>query len=257
MYLTDLTNTEWQNIKENVNFKILSRKRKHSVRQIINAIFYVTKTGIQWRMMPNDFPKWQLVYYYFKKWAKDGTTEKIHNAMALNVRLSKKKQPSPSLGLVDSQTVKTMSVTNFKGIDGNKKVNGRKRFILTDTLGLIMALVITTGNTGERAGAELLLEKINNRFNRLVKVLADQGFDGVEFINKIQTKFSLIWQVVTQVLGLNGFVVVPKRWIVERTFGWFAFHRRLTKDYEVIISHSESFIYWSMIRIMAKQIRGT
>ena len=257
MYPSDLTDSQWQTIKENFDIKILKRKRKYTLVQIINAILYVDKAGIQWRMLPNDFPDWRIVYYYFRKWVQDGTVVSIHNSMVINVRLALGKEASPSLGLIDSQSVKSMSVTNFKGFDGNKKVQGRKRFIIVDTVGFIMALVITTANIGERAGAELVMEKLGNRFCRLSKILADQGFDGVDFIAKMMNTFKIQWEVVVQVLGLKGFTILPKRWIVERTFGWFAFHRRLTKDYEVNVSHSEAFIYWTMIRIMSRKTRET
>lgn len=140
---------------------------------------------------------------------------------------------------------------------GNKKIIGRKRFIVTDVLGLLIGLQVTAANTGERAGALLVLAKLTNRFERLTTILADQGFDGVEFITKVKTQFCLRLDVVCQVLGLKGFTVLPKRWIVERTFGWFSFHRRLSKDYEVKESHSEAFIYWSMIGLMSRKIRET
>ena len=164
MYPSDLTDSQWQTIKENFDIKILRRKRKYTLVQIINAILYVDKAGIQWRMLPNDFPDWRIVYYYFRKWAQDGTVVSIHNSMVINVRLTLGKEASPSLGLIGYQSVKSMSVTNFKGFDGNKKVQGRKRFIIVDTLGFIMALLITTANIGQRAGAELVMEKLGNRF---------------------------------------------------------------------------------------------
>lgn len=131
--------------------------------------------------------------------------------MLLQIREDLGKAPSPSLGLVDSQSVKSMSVTDFKGFDGNKKVEGRKRFIITDTLGFIISLVITQGNIGERAGAKLAIEKLGNRFVRLTKILADQGFDGVEFITQIEENFNIVLEVVAQVLGIKGFQVIPKR----------------------------------------------
>lgn len=257
MYPTDMTDSQWQNIKNNLDFKIWGRKRKYSIRHIIDAILYVAKAGNQWRMLPNEYPDWQLVYYYFRKWARDGTVKKIHDSMVAKVRAACGREASPSLGLVDSQSVKTMSVTGEKGFDGNKKVVGRKRFVIVDTLGFIMSLAVTTANVGERAGAVLAMEKLGGRFGRLVKILADQGFGGIDFIAKMQDTFRVRWEVVVQVLGLKGFTVLPKRWIVERTFGWFAFHRRLAKDYEVNIAHSEAFIYWTMIRIMSKRNRGT
>ena len=189
-------------------------KRRYSIRLIINAILYVNKTGIQWRMLPNDFPDWKLVYYYFRKWAQDATTEKIHHIMLLQIRMNLGKYSSLSPVLIDYQSVKTTSVTDFKGFDGNKKVEGRKRFIITDTLSFIISLVITQGNIGERAGAKLAIEKLGNRFVRLTKILADQGFDGVEFITQIKEGFNIVLEVVAQVLSIKGFQVIPKRWMV-------------------------------------------
>ena len=200
--------------------------------------------------------------HYFRKWSADGTVEKIHNQLVTQVRLEADREASPSLGLIDSQSVKSMSMTTQKGFDGNKKIQGRKRFIVTDVLGLLLALSITEANVGERAGALVVLSKLSNRFSRLKTILADQGFDGVDFIAQVKTQFSLVMEVVCQVLGVKGFTVLPKPhrrtgWIVERTFGWFSFHRRLSKDYEVKLTHSESFIYWTMIRIMSRKIRET
>ena len=194
---------------------------------------------------------------HFRKWSADGTVEKIHNQLVVQVRLASDREASPSLGLIDSQSIKSMSMTTQKGFDGNKKIQGRKRFIVTDVLGLLLALSITEANVGERAGALVVLAKLGNRFSRLKTILADQGFDGVEFIAKVKLQFGLIMEVVCQVLGVKGFTVLPKRWIVERTFGWFSFQRRLSKDYEVKLTHSESFIYWTMIRIMSRKIRET
>lgn len=257
MYPTDLTDSQWQAIQLVLPFQIRRRKRKHSIRLIINAILFITKGGLQWRMVPHDLPNWSLVYYYFRTWSTDGTVQKIHDQLVLKVRQQAGREESPSLGLLDSQSVKSMSLTKEKGFDGNKRINGRKRFILTDGLGLVLALSVTPAHTGERAGALLVLAKLGNRFGRLRVLLADQGFDGVEFMDKVKSQFGLVVEVVCQVLGVKGFQVVPKRWIVERTFGWFSFHRRLSKDYELKPAHAEAFIYWTMIRLMARKLRGT
>ena len=257
MYQTDLTDSQWEIIKSNLSYKIWGRKRKYPLRWIINAILYVAKTGIQWRMLPNDFPDWELVYYYHKRWSENGVVKQIHDSLVVQTRIESGKQSSPSLGLVDSQTVKTMSFTAEKNYDGNKKMVGRKRFIVTDTLGLILGLLIVPANIGEREGAFQTFAKLKDRFSRLVKILADQGFDGVAFTQRVKDTYNLVLEVVVQVLGKGPFQVLPKRWIVERTFGWLMFHRRLTKDYEVKIAHSEAFIYWAMIRIMSKKCRGT
>ncbi len=153
-------------------------------------------------MLPNDFPDWRIVYYYFRKLAQDETVISIHISLAIKVRVALGKEASPSLGLIDSQSVKSMSVTTFKGFDGNKKVNGRKRFIIVDTLGFIMSLVVTTANIGERVGAELVMEKLENRFSRLIKILAYQGFDGDDFVAKMINTFKVHQYAETQQLSL-------------------------------------------------------
>lgn len=257
IYPTNLTNSQWQAIKVLLPAKIVRRKRKQSIRAVINAILYVVKGGISWRMMPADLPDWRLVYYYFRQWAKQGLVQQIHDRLVAKVRLQAGREASPSLGLIDSQSVKTMSVTTLKGYDGNKRLTGRKRFVVVDVLGLVLALRLTSANIGERAGASLLFTALGNRFTRLKTILADQGFDGVDFLATVKATYQLTVDVVRGVLGVKGFQVLPKRCIIERTFGWWSFHRRLAKDYEVKESHAEAVIYWTMIRLMSKRIRET
>ncbi len=257
IYPTDLTDSQWQAIKLLLPPKIRQRKRKQPIRAIINGILYVIKGGISWRLMPHDLPDWRLVYYYFRQWAKQGLVRQIHDQLVTKVRLQASREASPSLGLIDSQSIKTMSVTPLKGYDGNKKLTGRKRFVVVDVLGLVLALRVTSANVGERAGALLLFTALGTRFRRLQTILADQGFDGVAFVAQVKAAYHLTVHVVCGVLGVKGFQVLPKRWIVERTFGWWAFHRRLAKDYEVKESHAEAVIYWTMIRLMSRKIRET
>jgi len=250
-YETNLTDARWEII---AGFIEDGRTRKHSLRTIVDAILYVVKTGCQWRYLPKDFPKWQLIYYYFRKFETTGLIEIIHDTLREQVRVKKGKEISPSLGLIDSQSVKTASVTTEKGVDGNKKVNGRKRFILTDTLGLMMGILIVAANVGERSGAETLFNQTRGKYPRIEKVLADQGFNGVEYVAKIENLFGFIFEIVNKVLGVGGFQVQPKRWIVERTFGWLIWNRRLVKDYEEKTEVSKAFIQLAMIRIMLKQL---
>lgn len=251
-YETNLSDARWAIIAE---FMEDGRKRQHSLRNTVDAMLYLLKTGCQWRNLPSEcFPKWQLVYYYFRKFETTGLIEIIHDELREQVRVKKGKETSPSLGLVDSQSVKTASVTEEKGLDGNKKVNGRKRFLVTDTLGLIMGILIVAANVGERAGAEKLFYEMPGKFPRLKKVLADQGFDGLEYIKKVENLFGFIFEIVNKVLGLGGFQVLPKRWIVERTFGWLIWNRRLVKDYEENVEVSRAFIHLAMIRLMLKQL---
>jgi putative transposase len=250
-YATNLTDARWQIIAEFIED---GRQRKDSLRTIVDAILYVVKTGCQWRYLPKDFPKWQLVYYYFRKFETTGLIEILHDTLREKVRIKKGKEISPSLGLVDSQSVKTASVTTEKGLDGNKRVNGRKRFILTDTLGLIIGILIVAANTGERAGAESLFYQARGKYPRLQKVLADQGFDGVEYVTRIESLFGFVFEIVNKVLGVGGFQVLPKRWIVERTFGWLIWNRRLVKDYEEKVEVSRAFVHLAMIRLMLRQL---
>jgi putative transposase len=249
-YSTNLTDSEWKVIEKFLNDE---RKRKYSLRFIVDAIMYITKTGCQWRMLPTDFPKWQLVYYYFRQWSATGLTEEIHDSLVISVREKSGKKASPSVGLLDSQSVKTASVTQEKGCDGNKKIQGRKRFVVTDTLGLILGIVVCPANTGERAGGKQVLHTMKGKYPRLVKILVDQGFDGAPFA-KVGQMLGWIIEVVAKVAGVSGFQVLPKRWIVERTFGWLGFQRRLVKDYEVKTDHSIAFTHWAMIRLMVRKL---
>ncbi len=250
-YQTNLTDARWQIIAEFIED---GRKRRIGLRSVVDAILYLVKTGCQWRYLPKDFPKWQLFFYYFRKFETTGLIEIIHDSLREQVRVKKGKQVSPSLGLVDSQSVKTASLTTEKGLDGNKKVTGRKRFILTDTLGLMLGILIVAANVGERAGAQQLFEQTKGKYPRLKKVLADQGFNGEKYVAQIEQLFGFIFEIVNKVLGVGGFQVLPKRWIVERTFGWLIWNRRLVKDYEANTDVSKALIQMAMIRLMLKQL---
>ncbi|MGI8467408.1 MAG: IS5 family transposase [Pyrinomonadaceae bacterium] len=250
-YETDLTDSQWEIIAEVLED---GRKRQHSLQTIVNAIFYVTKTGVQWRNLPRDFPKWQLVYYYFRKWSNSGLIGKLHRILHQRVRVKQGREVSPSLGLLDSQSVKTVSLTEVKGVDANKKINGRKRFVVTDTLGWIMGLMVVAASVQERDGAEKLFVLMNGKYPRLEKVVADQGFSGEDYTARIGELFGFVLEIVKKVLGVSGFQVLPKRWIVERTFGWLMFNRRLVKDYKEKTEHSEAFIQMAMIRLMIRKL---
>lgn len=262
IYTSDLSDADWQVIKSNFPAKIIRYKRTYDLRIIINAILYLLKNGCLWRDLPKDFPSYQIVYYYFTIWKKNGVWEKIHEQMYVACREQSGKQRSPSMGLIDSQSVRTDSISSQQdcGIDAGKKTKGRKRHIVVDTMGLIIAVVVHAGNIQDRDGARLVLQKMfDNRsiIARMKVILADGGYRGP----KLSTWFSETFKSVKWILKIvlrpeevSGFQVIPKRWIVERTFAWLNNFRRLSKDYERQITTSQTFIQIAMIKIMAHRL---
>ena len=249
MYPTDLTDSAWQVIGQTLADK---RKRKYSLRAIFNALLYVTKTGCQWRQMPNDLPPWPLCYYYFWKWRNDGTWARLNKALVERRRIKAHRQPSPSLGVIDSQSVKNSEWGVVpKGFDGNKKVQGRKRHIVVDTLGLVLVVVVHAANQHDSPAARAVLTSLAQQgYDRLSKILADNAY-GKNLAEWAAKSFAFILEVV-KVSELAGFQVVPMRWKVERTFSWMNWSRRLSKDYECGCTSHESFVYLSNINRMLK-----
>lgn len=249
-YPTDLTDTQWNTI---VQFLDDNRKRKYSVRVILNALFYLNKTGCHWRMLPTDLPSWKLVYYYFCKWNADGTLEEILEVLRVHIRKKHGRNESPSLAIIDSQSVKMSRQANIeKGIDGGKNVKGRKRHIIVDSMGLILAVVVHAANEHDSKAAIKVIKTLKYRFPGLVRIVADAGYRG-ELADKIKLSFGLIMQIVMR-KDSKKFEVLPQRWIVERTFSWFESYRRLAKDFERSPKTSEAMVKIASIKIMLNKI---
>jgi transposase len=258
-YPSNLTSEQWELLSGLIPaLKTGGRKRSVDMQAIINAILYILCAGCAWRMLPNDFPKWKTVYHYFRQWRQDGTWQQIHERLRLWVRVSQNREPSPSKAILDSQTVETATMVSQEvGYDSGKKTKGRKRHILVDTLGLLIVVVITAASVSEQAGAKKVLAKLDSmreRMGRLIRIWVDAGYRGKDFSHWVIDVYRWLWSVVMRHEEQKGFVVLPKRWLVERTFGWFNWCRRLSKDYEILPETTEAFIYIAMIRLMLKQL---
>lgn len=234
------------------------RPRSIEMWAVLNAIFYVLVEGCRWRALPGDFPAWQTVYTYFRNWRKDGTWIMIHDHLREWTRIDADRQPSPSEAILDSQSVKTAAgVSKQVGFDSGKVIKGRKRFISVDTLGLVLRVFVTAASVGERAGGKRVLKRVkrmDKAMFRLTTIWVDGGFDGAPFLMWVMDVCRWIIQVVLRSEQSKGFVLLKKRWVVERTFGWLMHCRRLVRDYELLPETSETLIYLAMIRIMVKRL---
>jgi putative transposase len=248
-YLTDLTDNQWQIIEKFFDFK---RKRKYELPAIWNAIFYVVKTGCQWRMLPKDFAPWQTVYYYFRKWKYAGIIEVILEEVVFRIRESVNKSPEPTVCIVDSQSAKTTAVGGFAiGYDAGKKVKGRKRHIVTDTLGNLLAVEVHSASYADRAKGFDVISLAKEKYKAIEKIFADGGYTG-KLIDTVKQKLNCKLEIIKRTD--TGFKVLPKRWIVERTLGWLSNDRRNSKDYEFSPLTSEAIIQLSFIKVALKKL---
>jgi transposase len=261
-YRTDLSDARWALIEPMLLVWRAGRaglgiaKIQHDLREIVNAILYVNRTGIAWEYLPHDFPPYKTVYGYFAAWEKEGVTEAIHEVLRGRVRRAAGRTEEPSAAILDSQTVKTSGNVPeaTQGIDAGKRIKGRKRHVATDVLGLLLVVLVTAASVQDTVAGRRVVQELAAARQAVVTAWVDSGYK--QSVIDRGAEYNISVQVVTKDPQQRGFKPQRKRWAVERTFGWLMLHRRLARDYETLPARSRTMIYWAMIDNMSRRLTG-
>jgi len=254
-YGSSLTAAQWEYLRPMLPKPSKRGRPRTDLRQVLDAIFYVVKGGIQWRFLPHDLPPWQTVYGIFRRWKLSHFWAALNDALRNLVRRAQGKRSQPTAAILDSQSVKSAGHGGPVGSDAGKRIKGRKRNLLVDTLGLVLGVVVTPADTTERDGGKAVLGRVLSWLTWLRLLWVDGGYTGDAFANWVKTlRPKLEVEVVKRSDDVQGFKVLPRRWLVERTFGWLMYHRRLVRDYERTTSSAEAWVYIAMIRIQLRRL---
>jgi transposase len=231
------------------------RPMVHDLRAVVDAIGYVTRYGIEWRAVPADFPPWRAVYAFFERWSRRGMPQRLVDGLRARLRVAWGRADLPTAAVIDAQSVKAADTVGAasRGYDGGKKINGRKRHIVVDSLGLLLVVVVTTASMQDRDAAFRVLDAVRARFSTILLVWADGGYAG-RLVEWAKSVLALTIQVVKRNADTSGFKVLPRRWVVERTFGWLLRYRRLVRDYERRPDHHEAMVLWATVTIMTRKL---
>jgi transposase len=254
-YASDTTDEEWAVIAPHLPAEHRrGRPRETSLRRVVNAIFYIAQSCCQWRMLPKDFPPFTTVQYYFYSWRDDGTWLSINHALVMQAREMATREASPTAGVIDSQSVKTTEAAGPHGYDAGKKINGRKRHLLVDTMGLLIAAIVHRADIQDRDGAPLLLATMRSAFPWLRHIFADAAYAGGKLQQALARLGTWTFEIVRRSDSAKGFEHLPRRWVVERTIAWLNRNRRLAKDFEATVESAQAWLFIASVKLLSRRL---